>query len=77
MDVVVALPVPVLGLGMREYHSDHRYLRTVRAGRQITVRSDACRVSRNDLMESGDGRIIGHHNRDSYGDPPAAREALV
>jgi hypothetical protein len=77
MDVVVALLVPVLVLGMREYHADHWYQRTAWASRQVTLRTDTCPIARDDLMESGDGRIVGHHNRDSYGDPAAVCEAFV
>jgi hypothetical protein len=77
MDVVVALPVPILVLGMGEHHSDYRYLRTAWSGSEVTMRASTTAVSREDLVESGDGRVVGYHNRHSDGQSPAVRKAFM
>ena len=77
MDVIVALLVPVLVLGMREHHPDHRHLRAARAGRKVPARAGTPAVSGDDFMESCDGRIMWRHNRDTHGQPAAVRESIM
>jgi hypothetical protein len=77
VDVVVALSVPILVLGMSEHHSDYWYLRTAWSGSEVTIRAGTTTISRKDLVESGDGRVVGHHNRYSDGQSPALRKAFM
>jgi hypothetical protein len=77
MDVAVALPVAVLVLGMRQDHSDHGYLTTARGCGKVAVRADAIPVAGDDLVESGDGWVVGHDDGDSDGQPPAVCEPFM
>lgn len=76
MNGVVALPLAVLVLRMRQHHPDHRYLGTARGCGEVTMR-DAVPITGEDLVESGDSRIVGFHDGDSDGQPPAVHEALM
>lgn len=77
MDVIVALPVAVLVLGMRQDHPNDWYLTTPRSCGEVTVRAVASPVTGDDLVESGDGRVVGRHDGDPDGQPPAMHELFM
>jgi hypothetical protein len=77
MDVVVALSIPIFVLGMGQHYSDYRYLRTAWSGGEITLRVGTTAISREDVVESGNGGVVGYHNRHPDGQSPALRKAFM